>query len=384
VSTSVPATPPAPQDDSAPDWSWPPAADDLEAIAHLEPRRAVAVVYPPLTNHDLEWPPSEADLATVVAVSLDDDGVRRLASSFTARPRSAPPPRRRRRVFLPAAVAACGLLWVGTSAWRAPRPTALDSSSAPSAGAVRAVGQTSRKDGAPESTQTLHRSPAADASHAAAAGPGVPLPPAVARKDEDAGVSAIPTALVIPAREETLVDAGASAVTLAAAPPLPGDTAPPVLGSMPSSSAPGGLPLDTLNVPPEPSRREPMPVTSDARATPAAVSRPLNEEPAIRAVLEEYGTAYSRLDARAARAVWPAVDEQALARAFNALESQKIAFERCEVHVDGSAAQAACRGVSTWVPRVGERRPRRDAREWTFRLERRADAQWRIRSASMR
>ena len=153
-----------------------------------------------------------------------------------------------------------------------------------------------------------------------------------------------------------------------------------VAASVPADALSGALRLDPA---PVPTRRA---VSTDiAEAAPRVADIPrTNQEPAIRALLEQYGTAYSRLDARAARAVWPAVDVQALARAFDALESQDIDFEQCDVQVDGAAARAACRGTSTWVPRVGERRPRRDAREWTFRLARDRDAQWRIQSATIR
>ena len=101
-------------------------------------------------------------------------------------------------------------------------------------------------------------------------------------------------------------------------------------------------------------------------------------------MLARYGAAYSRLDAGAARAVWPSVDSRALARAFDTLQSQSVVFDRCDVDVQGRVAQATCHGSSTYVPRMGERSPRTESRQWTFKLEKHDDARWQIRSAETR
>jgi len=57
----------------------------------------------------------------------------------------------------------------------------------------------------------------------------------------------------------------------------------------------------------------------------------VNVEQDVRKVIERYRDAYERLDAAAARAVWPGVDEAALTRAFDGLTSQRIEFERCDI-----------------------------------------------------
>jgi hypothetical protein len=104
------------------------------------------------------------------------------------------------------------------------------------------------------------------------------------------------------------------------------------------------------------------------------------DEHLIRAALSRWRTAYSQLDARAAREIWPSVDARALERAFQALKSQDLRFDRCDLTVNGGSAQAACRGRAIYVPRVGNQSPRATPREWTFELKK-LDQRWTIASA---
>jgi hypothetical protein len=104
------------------------------------------------------------------------------------------------------------------------------------------------------------------------------------------------------------------------------------------------------------------------------------DEDHIRAALTRWRTAYSELDARAAREVWPSVDAPALERAFQALKSQDLRFDRCDLTVNGGSAQAACRGRAVYVPRVGNQSPKAAPREWTFELKK-LDERWTIASA---
>lgn len=129
----------------------------------------------------------------------------------------------------------------------------------------------------------------------------------------------------------------------------------------------------------------PEPVAPPAPdAAPASLGDPAAEdEAAIGQVLAEYVEAYNRLDAGAASRVWPTVDRRALARAFANLESQGIAFEACELNVDGPDATAACHGRAHYVPKVGDREPISQSRRWTFRLQRGA-AGWQIVEAEAR
>jgi hypothetical protein len=104
------------------------------------------------------------------------------------------------------------------------------------------------------------------------------------------------------------------------------------------------------------------------------------DEDHIRAALTRWRTAYSELDAPAAREIWPSVDATALARAFQALKSQDLRFDRCDLTVTGGTAQAACRGRAVYVPRVGNQSPKATPREWRFELKK-LDERWTIASA---
>jgi hypothetical protein len=107
------------------------------------------------------------------------------------------------------------------------------------------------------------------------------------------------------------------------------------------------------------------------------------EQSEIQRALGQYRNAYQLLDAESARAVWPSVDVRALARAFNSLTSQQLAFETCQFEIIGDAATAQCRGSATYTPKVGNREPRLEPRQWTFRLRKAADG-WKIQSAQTR
>jgi hypothetical protein len=155
-------------------------------------------------------------------------------------------------------------------------------------------------------------------------------------------------------------------------------------------------PVDRVPAEPAPvARIEPLAAAIPARAAPmpaapapepVAVSAAVHVDPVrgdedhIRAALTQWRTAYSALDARAARAVWPTVDARALERAFQDLKSQDLRFDRCDLTVNGGSAQAACSGRAIYVPRVGNQSPKTAPREWTFELQKR-DERWTIASA---
>jgi len=103
----------------------------------------------------------------------------------------------------------------------------------------------------------------------------------------------------------------------------------------------------------------------------------------VRQVLQRYVTAYNRLDASAARAVWPGVDKGALERAFSELTAQTLSFDGCKVSVDEDAGAATCTGQLRWVPRVGGQDARRERRTWRFDLTRNGD-DWIITRAEAR
>jgi hypothetical protein len=123
---------------------------------------------------------------------------------------------------------------------------------------------------------------------------------------------------------------------------------------------------------------------------PSPAARPLTPEAiadvdarsAVRATLARYEAAYSGLDVSAARAVWPAVDERALAKAFDGLSSQRVALDRCDVSVAGGTAKAICSGSAEWTPKVGGGQ-RRQSRRWAFELAN-AGGSWQIVRADAR
>jgi hypothetical protein len=106
----------------------------------------------------------------------------------------------------------------------------------------------------------------------------------------------------------------------------------------------------------------------------------VHDQALVEQALQRYRWAYEELDAASARAVWPAVDEAALARAFDGLASQSLTFQNCDVKVDGSAATAACSGTARYVPKIGSREPRVEPRRWSFSLRKRG-ADWQIENA---
>lgn len=145
---------------------------------------------------------------------------------------------------------------------------------------------------------------------------------------------------------------------------------------------------------PDPPRMDPpidVPVPALAPAEsrlPAAAPAPppviaaTSVEQDVRKVIERYRDAYERLDAAAAHAVWPGVDQAALSRAFGGLTSQRIEFERCDIWRDAQAAFASCAGRASYVPKVGS--AQNDVpRAWHFRFQRRPVG-WTIESAEVR
>jgi hypothetical protein len=115
----------------------------------------------------------------------------------------------------------------------------------------------------------------------------------------------------------------------------------------------------------------------------AAASRrepkPVDESSIVRGVLARYERAYNSLDASAASEIWPAVDRQALARAFEGLASQRVSLQACDVTVTATAARVSCSGTAMWVPKVGGG-ARTAARHWNFELRKLGD-DWQIERA---
>jgi hypothetical protein len=139
-----------------------------------------------------------------------------------------------------------------------------------------------------------------------------------------------------------------------------------------------------LPAPPEESpRADVVPHGAVSRTDRAALASDPSASHGIGEVLKHLQTAYERRDATLAKAVWPTVNERALARAFDGLRSQSVTFDRCQLNVSGVAGEVACRGVTSYVPRVGSQYQRTESRQWTFRVRKDTDS-WVITSAAAR
>jgi len=123
-------------------------------------------------------------------------------------------------------------------------------------------------------------------------------------------------------------------------------------------------------------------------ATPVTTAAPAHnsaedDDRLVREVLQQYRSAYDRLDAMSVHAVWSSANTRALARAFNDLTFQQLLFDDCGVELRGQLARATCRGVARYVRRVGGGDLREEARQWTFAL-RKHGPQWMIQSARVK
>ena len=102
-----------------------------------------------------------------------------------------------------------------------------------------------------------------------------------------------------------------------------------------AAPAPATTPLELPSVAAEQS----MPVTDDTRT--------------IRETLERYRRAYSGLDAPLVHAIYPGVDETALARAFEEVRSQSLQFD--SVHPGRAGRLRARRYAVVYLVRPGDR-----------------------------
>jgi hypothetical protein len=101
----------------------------------------------------------------------------------------------------------------------------------------------------------------------------------------------------------------------------------------------------------------------------------------VNQTLQRYRVAYDDLDARSAQAIWPSVNQIALARAFGALESQTLRFDACDVQMQTiETATATCRGSARYVTKIGNRDPHTESRVWSFNLRKRG-TDWMIDQA---
>jgi hypothetical protein len=165
--------------------------------------------------------------------------------------------------------------------------------------------------------------------------------------------------------------------------PSTATSATPLLAAMVERTVPvSSLALSTAP-PPEPAPS--FANAPSASGTAPAVERTAEvqkQEDIVRKVLLDYTRAFEHLDVQATKAIWPSVDDRALQRAFQQLDSQQLRFASCGVSVSGRDANARCRGEATYRPKVGSRVLRLTEREWTFSLSRDND-RWRIVNATL-
>jgi hypothetical protein len=130
----------------------------------------------------------------------------------------------------------------------------------------------------------------------------------------------------------------------------------------PSPPAPAIAPSGVVS---EPARVVPPASTSTA---PPAPPVEILDTRAIQQALGQYRNAFNVLDSAAAKAIWPAVDERALSRAFDRLRQQSFYFTECNIAISGDRATASCSGTASYTPKVGSRTPHSESRQWWFNL----------------
>ncbi|WP_239488600.1 hypothetical protein [Luteitalea sp. TBR-22] len=348
---------PAPTEGAAPEWAWPPSPDDLASIASID----------------------------VEAFARGDGTGQDLHRSVEVRPwLSSTTSIRPRRLSAIVPLAAAAVVAMGLLAPREPVILPIATSPAAPLADVLSGPQQASMARAEADTSSIARPVT---SRAIAAPSRVRSGAAVAIAEPASGTrngTAAPG--VRPVQARAVLDT--RALEASPAPPLTPaptaatmatDAAPPVSDSTRAAYAAtvlaGGAVDDAA-----PASIVPTPIP-EARTT-----IPTDDEPSIRDVLHRYGRAYSRLDASAARAVWPGVDARALERAFAGLRSQQVELGDCRVMLDRAAraASATCSGSQAWVPRVGDASPRVEPRQWRFRLSRADRDGWRIDSVQSR
>jgi hypothetical protein len=212
------------------------------------------------------------------------------------------------------------------------------------------------------------------AREARAASPSLPLAPPAGEIPDTYVAPQVPRETLARDGAERPLPAGQGAGTPAAAANVVRNPA-SVVESLSSARAGSGARPEAS----APATRAPAPAAARAEAVVTPV-RP-DDETLVQSALQQYARAYGRLDARAAKAVWPSVDETKLARAFADLESQTFAFDDCDITVSGPTASASCRGRATFAGKVGGTRT--ESRTWRFDL-RRAGEEWKIDTAETR
>jgi hypothetical protein len=222
----------------------------------------------------------------------------------------------------------------------------------------------------PPASQTLGARPTSEPNRDAVASPRAETPRVESPRVEPPRVE--------PARER------AEAVVTPAAPPV---ATPPPAAAAPNPT-PAPTPAPTPTRPPAaaaaaPPASPPAAGRADAPASAPAAANIERDVTGVQTALTQYRNAFSALDAAAVARVWPTVNQRNLSRAFDRLDEQEVAFDGCEISVNAARAEATCRGMTRYVPRVGSRAMREDRREWKFSLVKARD-EWQIGAVEVR
>ena len=381
------------------------ALAELDIVSPDDPRRhhiAEYVELLPVERVRAQWPPEvplTSDLASAHPREIADIEIARPARlreieivqdpirRVTVRP--APPVRhgsRLRRV-----TAAAGLL-IGALllGWALTRSSFVDTTPAPAghdeASAENPVDPTSASiPAAAEALEDAFNKAIPDPTllvPSTDAPPAIPAEPGTSPLDQPAASEPASEAATVEER-----DASAPSESIMSARPSAASSEPPRAQENAAPPSALDLPVQALSIPAvntaparvDPSSESVAPVTLPSPSPAAHTAAPTPATPgrrteadalAVRGVLEGYASAYSALDAEATQRLWPGVDLRGLRRAFEQLSAQTVQFDRCDVKPAGDAAQAECVGRTTWIPRVGDRSPRSEARTWQFALAR--------------
>ncbi len=285
------------------------------------------------------------------------------------------------------AAAAALALTIGAATWlMSGGPDAPPQSVTTAATIVAPAVTTDSKPASGDPPEPAVIQPAAFAPYATTS-PRAPTEPPVSRgplADQPARDQAEPLPDPRPSSPQPIVTA---APLIVVPPPEPRPASPPVATPTAESTVPMPPPATSL-----PTTAPPPAVGTSRTAAPDSLPHPEPAAPAaepaaevkVRAALARYEAAYSALNAAAARAIWPTVSAEALDRAFDGLESQRISLGDCTISVgsNGQSARAACAGNATWTPKIGDG-TRTEARRWLFDLELAGD-RWQIVRATTR
>lgn len=344
------------------------------------------------------WPGRKRTLQPPEFVSLDETGLDEFAAEPTvaaqpdalspgaATPRSDASPRMRRVGVALVAGAVLVTLASQVPALRRSTETAVamaqppaanrQSVSEPAGGLPTPVGGDVRPIAEAPQSGTATPAPRSEGAVAAAVG-GAPV---AAVAVPGAAVTELPSANPLPgasvadlAAVSTPASVGGATAVVAIAPEPVVAIAPEPVVALPEAPASEDAPA----LPPVAESPSLAPASASTAAAPEVAAARDAEVRAIEAVLGRYRTAFNRLDAVAAAAVWPTVNAETLTKAFNGLEFQSITFEGCQISTTGASAEAACHGQNRYVLKVGSGTLKAEARRWTFRLSK-ANGGWKI------